>query len=574
MLYSCREAVKLKSSVRKTETEARLFKNTMSKIEKGFGLDKLNKSKDLAASDTSIYAPRSQKSMLNQYGYIYDALSSNENPVSSSNFKYDTSTSEYRVVDTTYRAIENGKEVFGWHPYWMGDSWKQYPFDLLTTIAYFSYKVDPLTGSYTNPKQIEAWNTTKMIDTALMHHTKVLLTVSCHGSTNTASFLDNPDRWSTLIETISPLLISRNANGLDINFESLSYFKREKFNKFIAQLDQELTTNFEKEEKKFFLSITLPAVNSRDVFDVQELDKYADLMTIMGYDYNTGNQVQGPVAPLRSKESSISLSTTLDYYLSRGINPNKTVLALPYYGSMWDGNLVEEGTSTYNATKLERKVTYSEVKKLLIDNKRYNTVPILDEYSMTNYYNLTYSDNTTKEIWYDDAYTLGKKYDYAMSKDLKGVGIWALGYDNGYKDLWKVIEDRFSTDVQVYKNPIAAAEGYPVQFSRFLLKYSNLFIMAAILFFIAVCLGFVLLLTDWKVRENILKHKLYQWVFLILAIIFILPTTAMVYKGLNELLPYFNLFIKPEWQIYLAFIIGMITFYLIQKLKIKSIERP
>lgn len=574
LLCSCKEAIKLKSSVRKTETEARMFENTLNKIEKKTGLDQLNFSKDSVDSEASIYAPSSQKNMLNKYGYIYDALNKENNPIKSNNFSYDANASNYTIRDTTFKVIKKGKEVFGWHPYWMGESWKQYPFELLTTISYFSYKVNPNTGYYTNPEQIEEWKTTKMIDTALAKNTKVLLTVSCHGKTNTSTFLDNPDRWTTLIETLSPLLLDRNANGIDINFESLSYFKREKFNLFVAQVRQQLNTDFEKEGKKFFLSVTLPAVDSRDIFDVKELDKYVDLMTIMGYDYNTGNQVQGPVAPLRSKESSISLETTLDFYINRGINLDKTILALPYYGSMWDGKLEIDGNTAYNASKLERKVTYSEIRKLLINNKQYNTVPILDEYSMTNYYNLTYSDNTTKEIWYDDAFTLSKKYDYVMSKKLKGVGIWALGYDNGSDDLWNVIEDRFSTDIKTYQDPIAMAEGYPIQISKFLLDYKNVFTVAAIVFFIATCLAFTFLLSDWRIRESVLKNKLYQWIFLILAILFILPLTSILYNLLNELLPYVDLFIKPEWQIYLAFIIGMVTFYLIKKIKIRSKERP
>ncbi len=574
LLISCREAVKLKSSIRKTETETRLFKSTISKIEKGFGLDKLNTLKDTANVDSSIYAPRSQKSMLNKYGYIYDALNTGDAPISSTNFSFDSSESAYRVQDKTYKAIQKGTEVFGWHPYWMGDSWRKYPFNLLTTVAYFSYKIDPKTGSFTNPKQIEEWKTTEMIDSAKAHNTKVLLTVACHGSENTSIFLDNPERWSTLAEILTPLLINREANGIDLNFESISYFKREKFNQFVAFINQQLSAVYEKEGKSFFLSLTLPAVNSRDIFDINELEKSADLLVIMGYDYNTGNQVQGPVAPLRSKESDISLSTTLNFYIDRGINLDKTVLALPYYGSMWDGELTEDGMSAYNASKLERRITYSEVKKLLLDNKEYNTVPILDEYSMTNYYNLTYTDNSTKEIWFDDAYTLDKKYDYAISNKLKGIGIWALGYDNGSTDLWDVIENKFSTNIKIYKNPLAEAEGYPLQWSKFLLKYLNLFMAATVCFLIAVVIGFTYLLTDWKIRDSILKKQLYQWIFLLVSIIFILPLTGFAYIGLNNILPYIHLFIKPEWQIYIAFTIGMLVLFLIQKIKLKSIDRP
>ena len=93
-----------------------------------------------------------------------------------------------------------------------------------------------------------------------------------------------------------------------------------------------------------------------EIFDVLELQKYADLMVIMGYDYNTGNQIQGAMAPLRSVEGyDISLSNTVEFYMNNGIDPSKTVLALPYYGSMWTGNLDEDGEVE---SKFERKVTY------------------------------------------------------------------------------------------------------------------------------------------------------------------------------------------------------------------------
>ena len=161
-----------------------------------------------------------------------------------------------------------------------------------------------------------------------------------------------------------------------------------------------------------------------------------------------------------------------------------------------------------------------------------------------------------------------------MSKKLKGVGIWALGYDNGYNNLWNAIEDEFATDIKQYKDPVALAEGYPIKISSFLLKYNKLLFTAAIIFFITVALSFFILLTDWKVRDSILQRKLHQWIFIMICFILILPITALIYNGLNKVLPNINVFIKPEWQIYIAFALGMILFYFIQKFKFKSIERP
>jgi len=56
------------------------------------------------------------------------------------------------------------------------------------------------------------------------------------------------------------------------------------------------------------------------------------------------------------------------------------------------------------------------------------------------------------QIWYDDSISLGLKYDFAINKNLKGIGIWALGYDDGRTELWNLIEKKFTTIVSVNEN--------------------------------------------------------------------------------------------------------------------------
>jgi hypothetical protein len=41
---------------------------------------------------------------------------------------------------------------------------------------------------------------------------------------------------------------------------------------------------------------------------------------------------------------------------------------------------------------------------------------------------------------------MGKKYDIVIRRNLGGIGIWALGYDDGYGELWNLIEEKFSTE--------------------------------------------------------------------------------------------------------------------------------
>ena len=402
-----------------------------------------------------------------------------------------------------------------------------------------------------------------MIDSAHAKNTKVLLTVSSHGKKNNDLFLSDEGKWGTLIDSISVLLIERDADGVDLNFEQLPYFKRRNFNRFVEQMKTQLSLRITS--KKPIVSVTLPAVDSREIFDIEELQKHADLMVIMGYDYNTGTQLQGAVAPLQSVEvKGISLSNTLSFYLNSGIDPNKTVLALPYYGSMWEGTVDNSGATT---TNFERKVTYREVMNLF--NEEYtqanNISPILERKSMTNYFNLTYPDLTTKEIWFDDDYTLGKKYDYALSNNLRGIGIWALGYDNGYGQLWDVIDEKFSTDAIVVEDPIAQVEGYPIKLSRFLLIKKDLIIVSAIFFLFAIVIGFTITLGDWKVRDSLIRNLFHRVIFILMVYLFVTPLIYLI----NE---YF--FLKADWKYYVAFLLGALTLYLTSFIRIDPFKKP
>ena len=561
---SCRrQTMKLRSSVRRTQNDARYFNRDVNNVKNLLGIqgDENKSNNDSLASN--IYTPIDQKNIFTSYGYIYDAINGSDDLVNSSNFYWDSIQKVYYVRDRKYRKIKPENEVFGWHPYWMGSAWKSYPFELLSTISYFSYKLDPKTGSYTNPEQIQEWRKTAMIDSAKLKKTKILLTVSSHGYKNNNSFLGDQSKWSTMIDSLTNLLKYRDADGVDINFEGLPYLKRGSFNRFIQALRKRLNQNITN--KTPIISITLPAVDSREIFDVLHLNKFVDLFVIMGYDYNTGPQLQGAVAPLLPFETeNISLNNTLKYYLDIGIDPKKTILALPYYGSMWEGTLSEDGSTS---SMFERKVTYREIRSLFNEDfiTRNKLSPVLEKKSMTNYFNINYPDNTSKEVWFDDDYTLGKKYDFALTNKLKGVGIWALGYDNGYNELWDVIENKFATDKLKVEDPVGQIEGYPIKVSSYILEKRDLLLVTSLFFLFAVAIGFIITLSDWKVRDSIARNQFHRFIMVMIVFIFLTPIVYLI----NELF-----FLKSNWKYYVVFILGVLTLYLTSLIKIKSIKKP
>jgi len=564
LFSSCRrQSMQMRSSLRRSQNDVRYFNRDVDNIKGVLGIEGSDEDNPEDSTASNIYTPIDQKNIFTSYGYVYDAINGSDDVINSSNFYWDSIQKVYYVRDKKYSKIKPEYEVFGWHPSWMGSAWQSYPFELLSTLSYFSYKVDPLTGSYTNSKQMEEWRTTAMIDSAKLKKTKVLLTVSSHGYKNNTSFLGDQAKWNVLIDSVSTLLLDRDADGVDLNFENLPYLKRGSFNRFVKELRNRL--NQKITNKTPVISLTLPAVDSREIFDVVDLEKYIDLFVIMGYDYNTGPQLQGAVAPLIPYETeNLSLNNTLKFYLNKGIKPSKTVLALPYYGSMWEGNIDEDGSTI---SKFERKVTYREVMSIFNEEfiTKNNLSPVLEKKSMTNYFNVIYPDNSTKEVWFDDDYTLGKKYDFAIVNQLKGVGIWALGYDNGYNELWDVIESKFATDAIPVIDPVGQIEGYPIRVSQFILQKKNLLLVTSIFFLCAVVIGFVIALSDWKVRDSIVRNQFHRFIMVMLVFLFLTPIIYLI----NEVF-----YLKSTWKYYAVFIIGGLTIYLSSLIKIKSINRP
>ena len=60
------------------------------------------------------------------------------------------------------------KVVYGWHPYWVGNAYLNYDWDLLSHFSFFSYEVDAATG---NANSTHGWATSAAVDAAQLQET-------------------------------------------------------------------------------------------------------------------------------------------------------------------------------------------------------------------------------------------------------------------------------------------------------------------------------------------------------------------------------------------------------------------
>jgi len=365
------------------------------------------------------------KSILVEQSEYYESLSISGEANWDKYQNYTTSNAVNSAKD-----CELNKRVFGWHPYWMGSAYNSYNFNMLSDIAYFSYSVNPNTGSYND---IHEWRTTPLIDLAKQNGVKVSLAVTMFSGH--ATFFGSAASKQRLIDSLISLVEFREADGVNIDFEAVPSSQSENLTAFMIDLSNQFHAAFPQGE----VSMAVPAVDWSGTFDVLGMAQYVDLFIIMGYDYHWSSAPNaGPVSPKNNGDlwSAYDVTRSVIYYLNEGIPKEKLCLGVAYYGYEWatsSGNLNATTTGSGTARTYNTAVNYAQT---------YGRE--WDENSSTPYY-MYQSGNQWYQCWYDDEVSLSYKYDMIKAHDIAGIGIWALGYDNGLSTLWDLIEEKFSS---------------------------------------------------------------------------------------------------------------------------------
>lgn len=327
------------------------------------------------------------------------------------------------------------KRVFGYQPYWGGSAWQSYRWDLLSDLCYFSYEVNPANGEAITTHD---WYAAAVIDTALARGVKVHLCVTLFNSH--AQFFNNAQARQTLTTNLINMLIQEGAHGINLDFEAVPSSQQSALTSYITELSQALKAALPQAE----LSIAAPAVNWSNTFDIQAITPWLDLIMIMAYDYYwDGSSLAGPVSGFWPLTSSFDygVNRSLSYYQAQGVPAEKLLLGLPYYGREWP---VSANTLPANTTGNGTAITYRNIRS---NTSVYKPENLYWDYRSYNPY-YSYFTSQWRQCFFDDERSLGAKYDLVNRRNVAGIGIWALGYDNGYQELWNLIEDKFAGSLQ------------------------------------------------------------------------------------------------------------------------------
>jgi len=329
------------------------------------------------------------------------------------------------IYPLTPRGRTPSKEIFGYHPYWMGTAWTNYNFNLISTLAYFSAEITPTGGI----EDLHGWPVTSLINEAHSHGTKVVLCATLFNANDLTILLSSSSYRQNLINNLLDQVQAGNADGVNIDFESFPASQRDNMVTFIS----DLTSAFHSTIQGSQVTLAMPAVDWNNAWDYNALATISDGLFIMGYAYHYGgSSTTGPNAPLTGPGHTIT-STVIDYLNKTNYQADKLILGCPYYGYEWPSSSSSPGSATTGSGDAK---FYSEIEGLALSyGKEWH------QSSQTPWY--SYQNNGWNQGWYDDSLSLSAKYDFALSNGLKGIGVWALGYDAGRSELWELLHAKF-----------------------------------------------------------------------------------------------------------------------------------
>jgi chitinase len=363
----------------------------------------------------------------------------------------------YSVLAAESKPTTTGHTVYGFLPYWKLDSIDHLQLEHLTDIAYFALRInkdgnirklgedgniDPGYNQWKNNQKLS-----ELIEKTKLSGKNFALTIISHEDDVSDSFLNCEPCWKTLGDGIEYELAQKGITDINFDFEYAGYTDEEtanKYTKMVAYMNNRLDKKFGNSNvvvSTFADSVVRPRVTK-----VDDLSKISDGIFIMAYDFHRPTSDRaGPIAPIEGAGiySEYDITTMLKDYLAN-IPPSMLILGVPYYGYNWvvtEGQPYSERVQGSDATGFSVSQTYENIMNTILE---VSPAVSWDDLAKAPYFSYISKETGSQRIvYFENGRSIETKFRLAKDLRLKGIGIWALGYDGGYQELWNVLDKEF-----------------------------------------------------------------------------------------------------------------------------------
>ncbi len=231
--------------------------------------------------------------------------------------------------------------------------------------------------------------------------------------------VSTPENRSKLLDNVEALLTKYNLDGVDMDWE---FPKNQEESDNYILLMKDFKTRFPNK----FLSVTVGAGigAGEEHFDAYAASKYADCLTLMGYDYSLASYC-APLFGCPIKNNNY-VSLGIEKLLSKSVPANKILLGIPFYGISTAPQDAEQPQIAYRGIEARAKAG--------------NYTRCRDEISRVPFY---MSSQQKIAISFDDAQSVSEKCQYAKEKGLAGVMVWQCLFDDDNLTLSRAILNEY-----------------------------------------------------------------------------------------------------------------------------------
>ena len=231
---------------------------------------------------------------------------------------------------------------------------------------------------------------------------KVWAMISNESMLDTTSEIMNDYKLrNKLINNIVNLVVKYNLDGINIDFENMYMEDKAMFNRFLIELE--------------------PRLNEM-CFDRNTISKVADYIIFMAYDqYGASSNKEGTTAGCDWVEANIT-----KFLGQEGVNPDKLVLAVPFYTRLWKEANGKVSSETVDLKDVD-KVIPANVEKKWNDN-------------LKQYY-IEYTQNgAVYKMWIEDLKSISAKLDLINKYKLAGAAYWEK--DRESPEVWDIVKEK------------------------------------------------------------------------------------------------------------------------------------
>ncbi|MBU1966959.1 hypothetical protein KKH50_01525 [Patescibacteria group bacterium] len=342
----------------------------------------------------------------------------------------------------------NNKIVYGFIPYWNLDEVRIQP--ELTHLAYFGLTIGAdgqiVTKENSGPepgyKHLQSDKFLEISSLMEQQNKKVEIVLTQFNNDTIVSLLNQEKSIQNLLTSLDSILLAYPVSGINLDIEYTGLVTdqlRQKFVQLVVAISQHLNQKYD--HVTFSVDMYASAATKPQIWDVAKIEPYVDHIIVMAYDFHQRSSPQaGPVAPLfggREYWDSDVNQHLADFV--KLVPKEKILLGVPFYGYEWQTTSRDPQAHTFPQTGSTASI--KRVKEIIAVTQELKVEQSWNDQALSPY--LSYlEDDKIFVIYYENSRSLSYKLDYVNQLNLRGISIWALGYEDSSRELWDVISNK------------------------------------------------------------------------------------------------------------------------------------